>query len=144
MSAKAELRNILNGKTILVVEDDPDSLEVAETLLEFCGAKVVTAINGAEGFTKALEQRPIFIIADLSMPDVNGWDMLEMLKKDITTREIPVIALTAHALVGDREKAIAAGFHNYLTKPLNPDTFINHMLRLVMDTPQLAKTLGEK
>lgn len=144
MSAKNQLGNILNGKIVLIVEDDADSLEVAETLLQFCGANVITAVNGGDGFAKAIEHQPIFIVADLSMPDVNGWAMLDMLKADSNTQAIPVIALTAHALVGDREKAIAAGFHNYLSKPLNPDTFISQMLRLVMDTPKLADILVEK
>lgn len=133
-----EIQDYLLNETILIVDDDPDSLEVAETLLIFCGANVITAAGGQEGYEKAVLEQPPFIIADLSMPDVNGWEMLEMLKSDDRTQHIPVIALTAHALVGDREKAINAGFVNYLTKPINPLTFSQNMLKLIIETPSIA------
>ncbi len=72
------------------------------------------------------------------MPELDGWSMIYELNNDRTTLDIPVIALTAHAIVGDRERAIAAGFHNYLTKPLTPATFLNDLLKLVMDVPELV------
>src|SRR5215475_10458347 len=122
---------LLKGQTILVIDDEPDSLEVAVILLELHEVKVITATNGREGLAAARKYRPTFIISDLSMPEMNGWEMLNELKIDRATMEIPVIALTAHAMEGDRVRAIAAGFHNYLIKPLKPQNFIRDLLRVV-------------
>lgn len=131
--------NILAGQTILVVEDEPDSLEVAVALLEMVDINVITASNGREGLEKARKEQPLFIISDLSMPVMSGWEMIHHLKSDRSTMDIPVIALTAHVMTGDRNRALAAGFHNYLTKPLRPTTFINDLLKVVEDTPEIAK-----
>lgn len=129
---------ILRGQVVLVIDDEPDSLEVASILLEMYEAKVISAENGREGLELARKHRPVFIISDLSMPEMSGWEMINALKKDRSTLDIPVIALTAHAMEGDRTRAIAAGFHNYLTKPLKPATFIHDLLNLVMDIPAIA------
>jgi len=132
---------LLKGWKVLVVDDEPDSLDVAKTLLEMYGAQVDSAINGLIGLQRAREGTPHFIICDLSMPEMNGWEMVRELKKDRTTAEIPIIALTAHAMEGDRERAIAAGFHNYLSKPLNPYNFVTDLLHLLMDIPATAAIL---
>jgi CheY-like chemotaxis protein len=88
------------------------------------------------------KHHPRFVVADLSMPEVSGWQMVNVLKNDRTTLNIPIVALTAHAMKGDRERALAMGFHNYLTKPLRPETFVNDLLTLlVFDMPELAQAL---
>ena len=133
--------SILNDKTILVVDDEEDSLLVAETLLQLHGANVITASNGEEGLEMVKRHKPLFIISDLSMPEMSGWEMLHCLKQDRTTLDIPVIALTAHAMEGDRNRAISVGFHNYLTKPLTPETFVQDLLNVVVDTPEIAALL---
>lgn len=132
---------ILRGQVVLVIDDEPDSLEVASILLEMYEAKVITAVNGREGLALARKLRPFFIISDLSMPEMSGWEMINALKKDRATLDIPVIALTAHAMEGDRTRAIGAGFHNYLTKPLKPATFIRDLLHVVMDIPAIAELM---
>ena len=132
---------ILRGQVVLVIDDEPDSLEVASILLEMYDAKVITAVNGREGLELARKHRPVFIISDLSMPEMSGWEMIDALKKDRSTLDIPLIALTAHAMEGDRARAIGAGFHNYLTKPLKPATFIHDLLNLVMDIPAIAELM---
>jgi CheY-like chemotaxis protein len=76
------------------------------------------------------------------MPVMDGWGFIHALKKDRALAEIPAIALTAHAMIGDRDRAFAAGFHNYLTKPLTADTFIYDLLKLLMDIPELAEHLS--
>ncbi len=134
--------DLLKGWPVLVVDDEPDSLTVATMLLELCGAHVITASNGQEGLEMARLYRPKFIISDLSMPRMSGWQMLHELKADVRTSDIPCIALTAHAMEGDRNRAIAAGFHNYLTKPLRPETFANDLLRLLVDIPEIAAILS--
>jgi len=127
---------LLNGKTILVIDDEEDSLEIIETLLEDFGVDVVTAGNGREALEKLEKLTPDYIISDLSMPEVSGWQLIEILKKDRRLMEIPAFALTAHAMPGDREKAIAAGFHNHLTKPLNPDSFVSDLVLLVIEATE--------
>jgi CheY-like chemotaxis protein len=86
--------------------------------------------------------KPKLIISDLSMPVMDGWEFIEAMKKDRELAGIPTIALTAHAMPGDREKAIAAGFHNYLTKPLTVDTFSSDLVRILIDIPELSGYLG--
>lgn len=136
-----DTRNILQGQKILVVDDEPDNLEVVSILLEMCDAVVITAANGQEAVEMTRKHQPRFIISDLSMPVMSGWEMIHILKNDRSTMDIPIIALTAHTMVGDRQRALAAGFHNYLSKPLRPETFIKDLLQLVIDTPQIAELL---
>ncbi len=134
--------DLLAGWDIVVIDDEPDSLEVARYILDFYGANVHTANNGREGVDLVDKIQPRFVISDLSMPEMDGWGFLKELRERSENREIPVIALTAHAMRGDRERAIAAGFHNYLTKPLTATTFIDQLLALLLDIPQLAEHLS--
>jgi CheY-like chemotaxis protein len=141
MTSSAIRRDILQNWTVVVVDDEPDSLEVAVRILRHYGADVHTASNGFDGLNRIRSLRPKLVISDLSMPEMDGWGMLGELKLDRATIEIPVIALTAHAMVGDRERAIMAGFHNYLTKPLTPATFMKDLLVLLTDIPAFAHEL---
>lgn len=140
-STAAIRRDILQNWKVVVVDDEPDSLEVAVRILRHYGADVHTATNGKEGIESVHNLRPKLVISDLSMPEMDGWGMLQELKQDRSTLDIPIIALTAHAMVGDRERAIMAGFHNYLTKPLTPATFMKDLLVLLMDIPAFAQEL---
>ena len=133
---------ILKDWLVLVVDDDTMSLMVAMMILKHHGANVHTATNGQEGLEMARQLRPRLIISDLSMPVMDGWAMIDELKREPSTQTIPAIALTAHAMIGDREKAIAAGFHNYLSKPLTPATFMKDLMRLLNDIPGMADTSG--
>lgn len=134
--------DLLAGWDIVVLEDEPDSLEVAEIILGEYGAIVTAASNGQEGMELVRKIRPRFVISDLSMPVMDGWGFISQMKADVHLADIPVIALTAHAMVGDRERAIAAGFHNYLTKPLTVDRFMGDLVRLLIDIPELAESLN--
>lgn len=134
--------DLLEGWVIVVLDDEDDSLEVAQIILDEYGATVYTAQNGQEGVEIVRRVRPRFVISDLSMPVMDGWGFISSLKADRALADIPVIALTAHAMVGDRERAVAAGFHNYLTKPLTVDTFMADLLRLLIDIPELAESLN--
>ncbi len=136
-------RTILQNWNVLVVDDEPDSLEVATLLLKHYGANVIQACNGQEALAAVRANHPKLVISDISMPVMDGWSLIRELKRDRSTLDIPVIALTAHAMVGDREKAITAGFHNYLSKPLTPSTFMRDLLHLLVDIPALADSLGE-
>ncbi len=131
----------LQGWTVYVIDDEEDSLNVARLMLEMAGATVRTANNGQEGLRIIREARPHFILSDLSMPEMDGWRLMHELNRDRTTLDIPVIALTAHAMSGDRQRAINAGFTNYITKPLDPDKFIQQLLNLLVEIPDLKNLL---
>ncbi len=134
--------NLLEGWDIVVLDDEEDSLEVAEIILNEYGANVYTAGNGREGLEIVQRTKPRFVISDLSMPVMDGWGFIDAVKADRALAEIPIIALTAHAMVGDRERAVSAGFHNYLTKPLTVDTFMADLVKLLIDIPGLAESLN--
>jgi CheY-like chemotaxis protein len=137
-------QDILVGWTVLVIDDDPDALDIVDTLLSFYGATVITASNGRVGLEAIKQHRPRFVIADLSMPEMTGWELVNVLKNDRTMLDIPVVALTAHAMPGDRARALSMGFHNYLTKPLRPETFVNDLLILLTtDIPELARLIEQ-
>ena len=133
--------DLLKDWDVVVIDDEPDSLEVARFILDFYGANVHTAINGKEAISLVEKIQPRFVISDLSMPEMDGWEFVNSLKSTTHIQDIPVIALTAHAMKGDRERAIAAGFHNYLTKPLTANTFMDNLLALLLDIPQLSEHL---
>lgn len=137
-------RDLLTGWTVLVVDDDAFSLDIASILLEHYGATVHTATNGQEGLEAARKLHPRFVLADISMPLMDGWTMVEQLQRDVHTRSIPVIALTAHAMRGHREKALAMGFYNYLTKPLTPETFMTELVNLLMSNDELSEELSRR
>lgn len=136
-------RDYLSGWDIVVIDDEEDSAEVAEIILLTYGAEVYVASNGKEGLGLVQEVKPRLIICDLSMPVMDGWGFITKIKKDRALADIPVIALTAHAMVGDREKAIASGFHNYLTKPLTVKTFMGDLIALLVDIPSLTQYLND-
>jgi CheY-like chemotaxis protein len=133
--------HVLTKCKVLVVDDDPPSLMVAMILLSNYGAKVITANNGQEALDLIASEQPTFILSDLSMPVMSGWVLIERLKQSSATATLPIIALTSHAMTGDRERALAAGFHNYLTKPLTPSTFMTDLLNVLADIPALAAEL---
>ena len=131
-------KRIFEETNVLIIDDDPKSLDVVLMMLKHHHAQVSVASNGQEGLKVARETTPDFIITDLSMPLLSGWDLIQELKSDEQLQDIPVIALTAHAMVGDREKTIQAGFQGYMTKPLNPYSFIQELVSFLMQTPQFS------
>jgi CheY-like chemotaxis protein len=134
-------RDLLSGWDIVVIDDEEDSLMVAEIVLSEYGARIHTASDGEEGLAVIRKVKPRFVISDLSMPVLDGWGLIKKMQQDPALREIPAIALTAHAMAGDRERAVAAGFHNYLTKPLTVETFIQDLVKLLVDIPELSGEL---
>lgn len=106
--------------TVLLVEDNADNRIIYRTILEHEGYRVLEAGDGAEALRIAREDLPSLILMDISIPIVDGWEATRRLKADVLTSAIPVIALTAHALVTDRAKAEEAGCDGYLAKPIEP------------------------
>jgi CheY-like chemotaxis protein len=103
---------------ILYVEDNEDNLYMLSNRLTRRGYEVVSARNGEQGIAMAASEAPALILMNLSLPVIDGWEATRRLKAEALTRNIPVIALSAHAMAGDREKAIAAGCDDYDTKPV--------------------------
>jgi CheY-like chemotaxis protein len=120
---------------ILVVDDEQDNLEVVAETLEYKGATVQTAINGEDAL-KVLESFSAnLILTDLSMPVMDGWKMRYQIKSNENLRDIPVIALSAHAIAGDQQRALEVGFNGYLTKPVNIHTLLDD-IRLAYIEPE--------
>lgn len=103
---------------ILYVEDNEDNIYMLSSRLVRRGYEVVSARDGEQGIAMARTEAPALILMDLSLPVIDGWEATRRLKAEATTQGIPVIALSAHAMAGDREKAIAAGCDDYDTKPV--------------------------
>ena len=108
------------GKTVLLVEDNEDNRIVYSTILRHFGYQVTEALNGEEGISKAKAEKPDLILMDISIPIIDGWEATRILKGDAATSQIPIIALTAHALATDRAKAQEVGCDGYLAKPCEP------------------------
>lgn len=119
------------NSTILLVEDNEDNRTIYRTILEHVGYVVVEAADGEEGIRHARDSSPDLILMDVSIPKINGWDATRTLKADPNTRHIPIIALTAHALEQDRERAREAGCDGYLAKPIPPREVIEEVRRFL-------------
>jgi len=119
---------------VLYVEDNDDNVYMLKMRLELLDDyEVVVAEDGEKGCAMALSERPDILLMDLEMPVVDGWEATRRLKADPQTRDIPIIALSAHALGGSREKALAAGCDEFDTKPVEFDRLVATMRRLLPD-----------
>ena len=117
---------------ILVVEDDKNNLELLTVVLQTHGYEVVAARTGAEALVAARAEQPALILMDMQMPVMDGYTATQHLKADPATAAIPVVAVTAYALTGDREKVMAAGCADYITKPVNTRE-LPERLRQILD-----------
>ena len=119
---------------VLYVEDNDDNVYMLKMRLELLNDfEVVTAEDGEKGCAMALSEHPDIILMDLEMPGVDGWEATRRLKADPQTRDIPIIALSAHALAGSREKALAAGCDEFDTKPVEFERLVATVRRLLAD-----------
>ena len=115
----------MNKRRILIVEDNMDNYELVRFILERAGYDVFLAVNGRDGVDAARFQKPDLILMDLGLPEMDGWLAAEKLKADAATKSIPLFALTAHTLPGERKRAMMAGCDGYVSKPIHVDTFLN-------------------
>jgi len=111
------------GERILLVEDNPVNRRLAEFLLKAKGFVIIEASTGEEALQKARDEQPDLIIMDLQLAGMDGFTATRILKSDAATRRIPVIAMTAYAMSGDRERALEAGCDGYITKPIDTTDF---------------------
>jgi two-component system cell cycle response regulator DivK len=137
---------------VLVVDDYPDAREMYSEYLQFAGYDVIEAANGMEALQKAVEGAPDIILMDLSLPVMDGWEATRRLKADKRTADIPVVALTGHALAGISEGAKKAGCDAFVTKPCLPEDLVKEIQRVLDEGPpgpkktrrsgKHAKTIG--
>ncbi|MBW8463765.1 response regulator [Acidovorax sp.] len=113
--------------TVLVIEDDDASRQLVTYLLEAAGHRVLAAENGAVGVRIALAESPDIILCDLQMPVMNGYEVARSLRTSMIWRVVPLVAVTAFSMPGDREKALDVGFNEHLSKPITPETFVQQV-----------------
>jgi two-component system cell cycle response regulator DivK len=113
--------------TVLLVDDDVHNQRIFDTVLRHSGFQVRMAATGDEALREARAHLPDLILMDLSIPVVDGWECSRQLKADPATRHIIILALTAHAMRGDQERAIAAGCDGYLAKPISPKKLVEEV-----------------
>ena len=121
------------NETILIVEDSLLSRKLVETVLRPHGYRLLVAADGEEAIEVATREQPDFILMDLQLPKVSGYDATQRLKSQPETADIPIVALTAHAMAEERERALAAGCDGYITKPVDTRTFPDQV-RQYLDT----------
>jgi CheY-like chemotaxis protein len=119
------------GQTLLLVEDNDDNRIIYSTVLRHLGYEVVEATDGVQAIGLARSRRPDLILMDISIPQLDGWEATRILRLDPATRDIPIVALTAHALADDRERATALGFTSYLAKPVEPRAVVAEVRRWI-------------
>jgi CheY-like chemotaxis protein len=116
---------------ILLIEDHEQNRYLATFLLEKHGYAVVSASDGPAGIELAKTNKPVLILLDIQLPLMDGYAVARELRNNPALRDIPIIAVTSYAMVGDREKALAAVCNGYLEKPINPDTFVTEIERFL-------------
>jgi two-component system cell cycle response regulator DivK len=115
--------NKVHHEKILVVDDNKDSRELVIKILRAKGHQLIEAVDGEDALEKVAAEHPDLVLMDISLPKIDGHEVTRRLKSNAKFASIPVIALTAHAMKGDREKALAAGCVDYIAKPINVHDF---------------------
>lgn len=117
------------NKTLLIIEDNEQNFYLMRFLLEKSGFTVIGASTGREGIETALISKPDAILLDIQLPEMDGYAVAAELKKHAELAGVPIIAVTSYAMVGDREKILAAGSTGYIEKPIDPETFVEDISR---------------
>ncbi len=128
----------LDGLRVLLVEDDEDSRELLDFVLQRCGAEVIAVASVAEAVALFERARPDVVVSDISMPDEDGYSLVARLRRHPAGggRTIPAVAVTGFAYEHHRQRAIAAGFQEHLTKPVDPDVLCESVARLAGQAPR--------
>jgi two-component system cell cycle response regulator len=128
---------------VLVVEDNPTNLDFIAYLLKAFGYAVVAAADGEEGLEAARRDMPDIILCDVQLPGIDGYEVARRLKEDASLRYVPLVAVTALAMVGDRERLLAAGFDGYIAKPIEPETFASKVQALLRSGRSSLRSLAK-
>ncbi len=122
-------------RTILLIEDNEQNRYLAIFLLEQHGYKIVPATNGPDGIEMAKASTPDLILLDIQLPLMDGYTVARILRGIESLRDVPIIAVTSYAMVGDREKSLEAGCTGYIEKPINPETFVREIEQFLNPPP---------
>ena len=125
----------MTGATILLVEDNVQNRYLATFLLQQHGHKVVPAADGREALELAVRLQPHLILLDIQLPVMDGYTVARALRVIPLLQAVPIVAVTSHAMVGDRERCLAAGCDGYIEKPINPETFVVEIHRYLQSNP---------
>jgi len=120
--------------TILLIEDNEQNRYLATFLLEHHGYEVTSAEDGPQGIATAQELVPDLILLDIQLPGMDGYEVAYNLRRIDSIKHIPIIAVTSYAMLGDREKCLAAGCNGYIEKPINPETFVAEIATFIPDS----------
>jgi len=123
-------------KKILIIEDNEQNLYLATFILEKNGYEVVQARDGQEGIELAGQVHPALILLDIQLPVLDGYAVARELRKNSSLASVPLVAVTSYAMVGDRERVLAAGCTGYIEKPINPETFISEITQYLLDSKE--------
>jgi len=115
------------GKRVLVVEDDAQNSYLIGFILEKSGYEVVTAVDGEQALAEVEKVLPDLILMDMLLPKMNGYEATRRIKARPEAKQIPIVALTAYSMKGDREKILESGCDGYISKPIDPETFVAEM-----------------
>lgn len=118
-------------KTVLVVEDNLDNLQIITYALLRAGYEVISAETGEEGVDLAIATRPFFIIMDINLPGIDGIEATRRIRASETDGKIPIVAITSYAMLGDRDKILAAGCNGYFEKPFDPLTIVEQIHKII-------------
>lgn len=116
---------------VLIVDDEPDNIGVVKLVMEFYDAAVLTAASGQACLETLEDEIPTLMLIDIQMPGMSGFDLLRKMREREAWRHIPVIAVTAHTMHGDRERILNAGFDGYIGKPISAMTLVNDLTRIM-------------
>jgi two-component system cell cycle response regulator len=122
--------------SILVIDDNRDNMMLIDCVLRAHGHSPLLAGSGAEGVRIALEQQPHLILLDIRMPGMDGYEVATVLKRETSLEQTRIVAVTASAMVGDRERIAAAGFDGYIQKPIDPQTFTGELEKFFPEQPE--------
>lgn len=120
---------------ILIVEDNEENRDSLTRRLKRRGFEVVHAVNGREGVAAANDEKPTLILMDMNMPEIDGWEATKLIKANAALQDVPIVALTAHAMAGDRDRALQAGCADYHTKPVDFERLLTQIETLLKQSP---------
>lgn len=126
---------------LLVIEDNEQNLYLMRFLLEMNGFTIIGAEDGRKGIEMALTCKPLAILLDIQLPEMDGYAVAAELKKHSELDKVPIIAVTSYAMVGDREQILAAGATGYIEKPINPETFVDEIRQYL---PEDRESIGDE
>lgn len=118
-------------KRVLIIEDNCDNLRLLTYILHRSGYEVLAAETGEEGVELALRENPAFVLVDINLPDIDGFEVTKRIRNSGVAVSLPVIAITSHAMMGDRDRILAAGCSGYFEKPIDPMTIMDQIHEVV-------------